>query len=125
MEYVFGTVEDVEVLRTKGSTHTSLTGFHEVEQSYPDQVITDRFRVVRKLSSTEDQAGNCYDRYEIDSHYRVVDKTGPVAEQAKAAVAAVENAVCEMDESTEDRLAAIEEALCELDEAMEGGKDDE
>ena len=80
MEYVFGTQEDIEVLKTKGSEHSDLTGFHQIERSYPDQTVTDCFRVVRKLDSLEDGEGNCYDWYEIDRHYRFTDKTGPVAD---------------------------------------------
>lgn len=75
MEYVFGTKGEVEVLKTKGSAHTDLIGFHQIERTYPDQVITDNFRIVRKLDSSEDGEGNCYDWYEIDRHYRIVDKT--------------------------------------------------
>ena len=40
MEYVFGTQEDIEVLKTKGSEHSDLTGFHQIERSYPDQTVT-------------------------------------------------------------------------------------
>ena len=57
-----------------------MTGFHQIERSYPDQTVTDCFRVVRKLDSLEDGEGNCYDWYEIDRHYRFTDKTGPVAD---------------------------------------------
>lgn len=78
MEYVFGTQEDIEVLKTKGSEHSDLTGFHKIERSYPDQTVTDCFRVVRKLDSLEDGEGNCYDWYEIDRHYRMIDRTGPI-----------------------------------------------
>jgi len=80
MDYVFGTKGEVEVLQTKGDAHSDLTGFQEIIQKYPDQTITDRFRVVRKTDSAEDQEGNCYDWYEIDHHYRQSDRTGPVAE---------------------------------------------
>lgn len=55
-----------------------MTGFQQVVQEFPDSKITDSFRVVRKLDSTEDAAGNCYDRYEIDRHNRIIDKTEPV-----------------------------------------------
>lgn len=79
MEYTFGTNGSVETLRTKGDSHTGLTGYHQVERAYADQTITDRFRVVDKLDSKEDAEGNCYDWYEIDRHYRLADKTGPVA----------------------------------------------
>ena len=90
MEYVFGTQGDVEVLKTKGDTHTDLTGFHSVERAYPDQTITDNFHIVRKLDSQEDAEGTCYDWYEIDHHYRVADKTARVAEQVGAIEAAIE-----------------------------------
>ncbi len=80
MEYVFGTKGEVEVLKVKGDAHTDLTGYHQIERTYPNQTITDNFRIVRKLDSREDEESNCYDWYEIDRHYRVVDKTGPVAE---------------------------------------------
>ena len=81
MEYVFGTEGAVEILKTKGSAHTDLTGFCQVEQKFPDQTITDNFRIVRKLDSKEDEAGNCYDWYEIDRHNRITDKTGPLTER--------------------------------------------
>ncbi len=121
MEYVFGTAGEVEVLKTKGGLHTNLTGYHQIEQSYPDQTITHSFRVVRKLDSREDEEGNCYDWYEIDHYYRVVDKTGPLVQQAAEAAAATENAICELDAGYDERIGAVEVALCELDEMMNGG----
>ncbi len=83
MEYVFGTNGKMETLKIKGSTHTDLIGYHQIEQTYPDQTITENFRVVRKLGSQEDVEGNCYDWYEIDRHYRTADKTGPLFSQAE------------------------------------------
>lgn len=85
MEYVFGTNGKTETLKVKGSVHTDLAGYHQTEQKYPDQTITDNFRVVRRLNSAEDVGGNCYDWYEIDRHYRTVDKTGPLIDQAEDA----------------------------------------
>lgn len=35
--------------------------------------------------------------------------------QMKAAVEALENAVCELDEANAERFAVIEDALCEMD----------
>ena len=78
MEYVIGQNGKKEILKTKGDSHTDLSGFQEITQEYPDQTITDNFRIVRKIDSQEDVEGNCYDWYEIDRHYRVVDKTGPI-----------------------------------------------
>lgn len=82
MDYVFGTNGQVETLKTKGDTHTDLTGFQQVTQTYPDQTITDCFRVVNKYNASEDVEGNCYDWYIIDSHYRMVDKSKPIADEA-------------------------------------------
>lgn len=81
MEYVFGTQEEIEILRTKTGSHTDLTGYQQIERVYPDQTIIDSFRVVRKLDSQEDGEGNCYDWYEIDHHYRYAD---PEVAAAKA-----------------------------------------
>lgn len=64
--------------------------------------------------------GNCYDWYEIDHHYRITDKTGPLAEQAARDVAAMENALCEQDAAMDERMSAIEDALCDLDSVING-----
>ena len=118
VDYVFGTKGGAEVLKTIGDAHTSLTGYHQLEREYPDQTITDNFRVVRKLRSAEDAEGRCYDWYEIDRHYRMTDKTGPVAEQAAKAAAEMQDAVCELDMASQEHLTTIETALCELDAAL-------
>ena len=111
----------MEVLKVKGDAHTDLTGFQQVERVYPDQTITDSFRIVRKLDSQEDGEGNCYDWYEIDRHYRATDKTGPLARQAVENAAAAETAICELDAGYDERMSAVEVALCELDEKINGG----
>ena len=90
MDYVFGTEGEIEVLKIKGDTHTDLTGWQEVEQVYPDQTVTDRFRVLRKLDSQEDGEGKRYDWYEIDRHNRTVDKTGPVAQEVAKVTANID-----------------------------------
>lgn len=94
-----------------------MTGFHQIERSYPDQTVTDCFRVVRKLDSLEDGEGNCYDWYEIDRHYRFTDKTGPVAQRLVESAAALEDALCENDELAGARVGKIENAMCEQDGA--------
>ena len=111
----------MEVLKTKGDAHTDLTGFHQLVREYPDQTITDHFRIVRKLDSQEDAEGGCYDWYEIDRHYRATDKTGPLARQAVENAAAAETAICELDAGYDERMSAVEVALCELDEKINGG----
>lgn len=115
MEYIFGTKGETEILKTKGTTHTDITGFRQIEQTYTDQSITDYFRVVRKYDSKEDDEGNCYDWYEIDHHYRVVDKSAPVSKMVTESAATIENALCEQDAALEERMGTIEDAICELD----------
>lgn len=122
MEYVFGTQGEVEILKVKGDAHTDLTGFHQIERTYPDQTITDNFRVVRKLNSQEDVGGGCYDWYEIDHHYRVVDKTGPLVQQSIENAEAAEAALCELDAGYSERLGAVEDAICDLDVRVNGGE---
>lgn len=118
MEYVFGTKGGIEVLKTKGLSHTNLTGFRQIEQVYPDQTITDNFRIVEKLDSQEDAEGNCYDWYEIDRHYRVTDKTAPIEAKVEEYNTSMENALCEQDAATDARVSALEDAVCELDAAI-------
>ena len=121
MEYVFGTKGDVEILKVKGAAPTDLTGYHQIEQEYPDQTVTDSFRIVRKLDSGTDAEGRCYDWYEIDRHYRTVDRTGPLVQQAVENATAAETAICELDAGYDERVSAVEVALCELDEKVNGG----
>lgn len=81
MEYIFGTNNGIEILRTKGAAHTDLTGNQETVQEFPGETITDRYRIVRKIDSQEDVGGNCYDWYEIDRHFREIERT-PVTDTA-------------------------------------------
>lgn len=123
MEYVFGTEGEIEVLKTKGDAHTDLTGWQQTVRKFPGETITDNFRVYRKLDSGEDGEGNCYDWYEIDRHYREIDRTGPIVRQAEATAAATESAICELDVGYDERMSAVEVALCELDEKLNGGNE--
>ena len=84
-EYVFGTNGNAEVLKIKGPAHTDLTGYQQVVREYPGETVTDSFRIVRKLDSQEDPAGNCYDWYEIDRHYRNTDR-GKALEAAQSLI---------------------------------------
>lgn len=92
--YIYGTVrvngELVENLKTKGPTHTDLSGYINSVQEYKDSVVTDRCLIVEKYRSAEDEEGNCYDWYVIDKHYRIVDKSGPVAKEAARCAANID-----------------------------------
>lgn len=72
----------MEVLKVKSDYVTGLTGYKQVIQKFPSETISDSFHVVRKLDSKTDVAGNVYDWYEIDRHYRTIDKT-PALRQAE------------------------------------------
>lgn len=87
MEYVFGTKDDMEILKVKSDYVTGLSGYQQIIQRFPAETITDNFRVVRKMESKTDAVGNVYDWYEIDRHYRVVDKSTALkqAEEKNAA----------------------------------------
>ena len=95
----------MEILKVKGDTHTDLTGFQQVEQTYdlslypipwcdsvPEKYreTVDSFRIVRKLDSGTDGEGRCYDWYEIDHHNRTIDKSAPVAARVEAIETAIE-----------------------------------
>lgn len=82
MEYIFGRdgVRGVELLKTKGGEHTDLSGYTEVSREYSDCVIMDSFCIIEKTASTEDEAGNCYDWYYIDHHYRYLDRNPSIRE---------------------------------------------
>lgn len=72
-------------MRTKGSSHSDLTGWREVERKCGDVTITDTFLVLAHTASGEDSGGNCYDWYEIDKHYRETDRTSAVREEIRTA----------------------------------------
>ena len=57
------------------------------------------------------------EEYVFRNHARIIDNE----EATNAAFVAMEEAMCDMDSSSEERLTAVEEALCELDSAANGG----
>jgi hypothetical protein len=79
MEYTFGNGVNTEVLKTKGSEFTDLTGWQEVVQEYSDATRTDRFRVVEKTGEAEDGEGNKYTWYDIERHNTIIDKSPMLA----------------------------------------------
>lgn len=112
----------MEILKTKGRTYTNLNGYHQIEQTYSDQTVTDSFRVLRKLNSSKDAGGCCYDWYEIDRHCRSIDKSSAIELEIRKNNCNAENAICELDECHEKRINILEDALCELDEELNGGR---
>ena len=109
MEYVFGTKYDQEVLKTKGDEHSDLTGYQQLVRHYPDQDITDSFRIVEKTNSAEDDEGNCYDWYVIDHHYRFTDKFTPQIGETEQEITDVEIELMEHEQAITDNEIAIME----------------
>lgn len=124
MEYVFGTAllktGEVETLKIKSNAHTNIKGYQSIERVYHDQTITDNFLVLYKLNEKEDIEGNCYDWYVIDKHYKICDKTKPIAENLNNIQIELENAIIENDITVNERLTQIEDALIELDQMLNG-----
>lgn len=107
MEYVFGTKGDKEVLKTKGTAHSKLSGYHQLERAFTDQTITDSFRIVGLMKSKEDSEGNCYDWYEIDHHNRYTDKFTPAKEEIKGGISENQEAVLDIAELSDENSSAI------------------
>ena len=122
MEYVFGEVfrngSYIENVKTTGKEHSDLKGFCHVERIYPDMIITDDFRVVKKYNSAEN-GELCFDWYEIDSYRRTVDKFSPAREEIEAGINDSQDAICILSEDVEMRLSEIEDALCEISALQE------
>ena len=91
MDYIFGTVlrngVEVENLKTISNEPSDLSGYVSVDRKFVDSVITDNFRVVKKYRSFEN-GGLHYDFYEIDTHYRYIDRTPYYEPEIKESTAA-------------------------------------
>ena len=84
MEYIFGTDRlngvEVENLKTAGDAHSDLEGYVEVRRVYDDSVICDRFRIVEKYRSMENEEKK-FDLYHITDHYRYTEITKKMREE--------------------------------------------
>lgn len=112
MTYIFGYRDDAEVLKTVGDAHSALSGWVEHTEDYPDCRVYDRFRVCRKTGQAEDCSGICYDWYEIDRHYRQIDK-----KQAEQDICGLQDAVIELGAviaEKDEHNAMLEDAILEL-----------
>lgn len=118
MEYVFGTVYrngiEVQNLKTSGEEHSNLSGYCHIQRDYPDNTITDTFRVVEKYQTDELSDGRKLDWYVIEEHNRYMDRFTPVQEKIETDIADSQDAICVLSEDMEQRLADLEDALCEI-----------
>ena len=68
----------------------------------------------------DDDAGNCYDWYTIDKHYRTVDRSAPLNAQIDNAMLGL----CDAYEATVEQSASLDAtmlALCDIYEQSLGG----
>lgn len=133
MDYIFGTEYldgiEVEVVKTRGTKPMrELEGFVSVERHYSDNIITDSFRVVKKLREREDAQGKVYIWYVIDHHYRDMDKFTPQIGATEQLITDTEISLIEHEQQlTELEIADMEQqqaitdneiAIMELQEAI-------
>lgn len=123
MQYIFGQINDVDILKTVGEHHTDLTGRQTIRREYPDRVIEDVFTVVDHYASKQGADGMCYDWYHLADHYRDTDRFMPQKPAIDETVTGIEDAMIENDIAVNDRLTDIEDAILELDEAISGGNE--
>ena len=122
MEYIFGTIfrngKEVRNLKTiNNQKHSNLKGYCVVERKYPDNTITDEFKIVKKYKSDQ-TSENYYDWYEITDYNRYIDKFSPVQEEINNNINDSQDALCDLSENLEDRVAELENALCELSQSL-------
>lgn len=105
-----------------------LDGFEWVihKGKYEDCIITDVFNIVRKYQSKKDKAGNCYDWYIIDNHFRYIDKytpnIGKVEERINGEISDTNSGLMETYDLTAlntDDIADCRTAIEELYEMIE------
>lgn len=117
----------MEILRTKGDTHSNMSGFHTIESEYPDQIVTDSFRIAEHVGSSEDVEGNCYDWYEIDHHIRFTDKFSPYKKIIEGGIDENSDAILDVADLSDENsnsildLSEVVGELVDRVEALEGG----
>ena len=121
MDYIFGADDSRECLKTVGAVHSDLEGYVEIRREYDDAVITDRLRIVRRTDSTEDSEGRCYDWYDIDSHYRLIDKTGPIASELAKRTGQLAVLAGKTDDATAAQMADLFPALDQSGKLVKAG----
>lgn len=122
MEYIFGTEKSfgqtMDVLKVVSDKPVAMTGTWNLERKYSDSVIVDAFNIKREIRRKEAN-GNYYVWYQIENHYRYIDKFSPKEEKINARIDDTENAACDLSEDVMSALDDLENAVCELSEALE------
>lgn len=97
--YVEASAEDAVGISVDGTLY-NLNGGSAIPDA-PDAIV-------REGSATD---------YIFRNRAKIEENAGNTA----AAIITVEDAVCELDASTDERMTAVEDALCELDGIINGG----
>ena len=122
MEYVFGTErvfgQRVDVLKVVSDKPVTMTGSWNLERKYTDSVIVDSFNIKKEIRRKE-STGVFYVWYQIENHYRYIDKFSPKEEKINTRIDDTENAACDLSEDVMSALDDLENAVCELSEALE------
>ena len=92
-----------------------------------DMVVTYEFKVGGCFKRGDDMEGNHYAWYDVSEYLRVIDRK-PGFDMALGAVedsvSEVESAICDLDDSTDERLTAIEDYILDIDIENNGGADE-
>lgn len=123
MKYRFTQADDTEYLDISGDAETSLHGFQQFnDTANPSMIVSDVFHIVGKVVSEEAESGGRHEIYEIDRHYKMVDRIPQIGEMNAVnwqGVMESEDALCDLDAQYAERISTIEDVLCELDEGGE------
>ena len=104
MEYVFGNLQEYETVRTKSRPADSrdLTGYEEIVRHYDDNIITDKFMVVKKTHTDTDSEGNVYNWYTIKNHIRYIDRYTPCIKYTEQEITELELELIELRQAIEE-----------------------
>lgn len=125
MEYVFGEVTRGDIVReglkTKGDTHSDLSGIVNLKREFSDSIIYDTFKIVEKYKSQIDETGKCYDYYIIADHYRYEDRYTPNIGKVQESIDETQNGLMEaydLSSGNADDIADLRTALEEVYEML-------
>lgn len=123
IEYIFGTEitfgQSMDVLKVISDKPVVMTGSWNLERDYADSVIVDNFNIKREIRRKESH-GTYYVWYQIENHYRYIDKFTPKEKRINGRIDGTEDAICETTEEMTTGFADIEDAICELTEIITG-----
>lgn len=120
--YSFGTMkllgEERRIVRVKSREPIALSGYQTVTETYPDMIVTHMFKPETCVAEDTDMDGWYYKWYTLAEHSKHIDRSPAAVQMVQQSTTNLENALCDLDVSIEERLTILEDALCELDSAI-------